>query len=679
MSQATDQDCFVSGSLAASLPDRFRGHVDTFDRDIGIEGWALDLEQPDRTLSVELVVDAAVVATTATGLRRDDIIAALGREVMPGFRFPAAAMSTLLPTASTRGDLQLALRIAGTTLLLPSHRGVTRLADLQEPDGLVAAEDGPAEFNLLARLAMLRSKASMIAGRPLRPRAEHLIGYIEALAMDEAGSAWLVGWMQRRPFVDAPAIVVDRQKVPAGLAFTYFDRDDLGATGCGIIGVLCTSWRPSEGSEIFVYLGDDGLSFLQSSGGVRLISMQSFCEHFDQKLPRCHTGHTAALQQMMRHPETWLALGPGGGVPTRLGFDRILVLPGFGALAEGWVLSPLQPVVGLALRLGAAILLADRDLLFFTARPDLAGLLPGNEQLLDTAGFTVVFRGALAASDLINPVAKVIYQDGGTSNHSIDIQSIRRLGLAVEFIAAATLYPALVAEPFFPEFGAAVRQELRARLRPCRPHTLVPAARAIIFAVPDDRSDVFLLFAGIESQLRNHSDPPGVILVAGSTRLRAEVVALFSALAQRTTAPCSLVFVDDAAYAFYTLPAVLTAARTRGFSFVGQGIFLTDAGWQAVRTALDEVNPELAMLEITDPGQPDGAAVLSAEGFVWSAPAFLPWLDSVPLYVSGFHAENGLDTATAAPRPVYPAAAQRSRLPFASPLVTAINRLADGN
>ena len=220
--------------------------------------------------------------------------------------------------------------------------------------------------------------------------------------------------------------------------------------------------------------------------------------------------------------------------------------------------------------------------------------------MIETAGFVAAFRGQPPAGNAMNSVLKIIHADGTASNHAVDVNAVRRLGWATGLAAATELYPSLVAEQFFPDLARAVREDARATIRPCQAFAIAPAPRAIVMAVPLNRSDVFLLFADIDHRVRAATGPLAIVLIAGTTQFRPLVVSLFGALRAANPAPCSLFFTDTPAYVLYLLPEILISVGATKFAFVAAGVYLTEAGWSAASTLLEEPSSGLAVLEIED-------------------------------------------------------------------------------
>lgn len=70
------------------------GAVEICDGETGVEGWAADLDSPDATLRLELMVGDRVIAHCHTTIARPDVqVAGLGGRARPGFRFAGRALA----------------------------------------------------------------------------------------------------------------------------------------------------------------------------------------------------------------------------------------------------------------------------------------------------------------------------------------------------------------------------------------------------------------------------------------------------------------------------------------------------------------------------------------------------------------------------------------------------------
>ncbi|OYX35509.1 MAG: hypothetical protein B7Y99_03085 [Caulobacterales bacterium 32-69-10] len=653
----------ASATLTDKRPETVRGHLDRLDRLDGVSGWALDLKQPGRPVRLQLVVDEVVVAECETGGKRDDLVALLGRDTRPGFHFPPEALAGLKALLPDRHDKLVRVRFAEPRLVLKSKIPAPPLGlfmgHLDGPDANPVAVTPRAPvgtaFDLLARLSDLRTEAQPLTEQVFRPANDRPSGRIEAAAIDDNGCVWLIGWMRRSDVVDFPVVVVDRQKIAGGFSFTHIDREDLGPGASGFLGVLLSDWRPAAGSEVYLYLNGDPRQQIQGLRPLRLMSKTDFFEHFSNVQAQCHTGNTQALQRMLASPISW-APTPRNALPAQVAVDEVLVLPSFGCIATGWVLSPLKPVESLTLKLGATILRADPASLTWKARADLASIYPGCDKLIERAGFVGVFPGVIPATDLGGAVLKVGFGDDDSANYAVETQALRRLGTAVDLNAVLRLYPALDAEPFFPALAKAAKQEQREQMGPIQPYSVAPARCCFIFAAPSDRSDLFLLIDRLSTMSRLAGPDVGVVLVGSSSALRAETIILFEDLATSVDAPCSLIFVDDGDYAFHHLPEILKAVEAERFLFGARDIHVTRGGGE-ISDILRTEDVPMAYVQIEQSLLGQASQVCSSECFLSSTAPFLASFPAIPFKLGGYAGD--LKSPTGGPAAIITGAAQR--------------------
>jgi hypothetical protein len=664
----------VTNSVEEDHPVALRGEVEVFDLTHGIEGWALDLDNPSAPLRICLVSGSEVLFETSTDISRDDVQVASGQPTVSGFRFPQEALDALKALARDLESQKISVRVGDSPYVL-RIRTPEQSTSYSAGLSTTGLSGPPKAFDLAVRLSRLKSHAAGMAAQPLRPLRDGGAGFIEAMSIDESGRIWVIGWMRRSPFVDYPIVIADEQKVTGGLSFTRFEREDLDAGSSGIIGVIDTNWRPRGTSEPYIYLDGQEAWHIQTVKPIRMLTAGEFHKFFLQLKDRCHTGHTAALQELITDPGIWTQTPDLLAPPLQLSLDRFLLLPSFGCLVSGWALSPVKTVESFGLKLGSTILQSDPDALYFKARPDLAGVLSHSDRLFHQAGFTAAFPGPVRLSDLTQITLKVFFTDGTSSNYPIDMKIVRSLGHATDLEAALELYPSLMSEPFFADFADALRSDARLTLDTLQSFQAQPSDAVIVLTAPKERSDLFLLFEEAGNYLRSAVDPAGVVIIASKKHLKSDATILFRDLVKDARCRCSLFFLDDTTYAFYALPKVLASVSAKTFVFAASGVHLTQAGWDAAGAALKAEAPPLTFFDIDDLAAPGRANRHSARCFGWSSAAFTEWFETAPLFFGGYYADNGLGTSKA-PVVTHAASARFSRLPVSSALIAAVNQSA---
>ncbi len=672
----------VGTGLSASGPISYRGFIDLIDISQGVRGWALDLSMPQTPQRVALMVGDVVVAETLPDGPRHDISDALGVTVTPGFVFDAPTLALVAELAENVDDA-VCVRISGTDCLLGTSDPAPTAAQIMKQQRLfnVATPNrsSTADFELL--LDDLRADAVALAEQALRPVPENLQGYIETLALDTSGQVWMVGWMRRGHLTEFSAVISERRKIPAAVAIMTYTRDDLPADACGIIGLLSSAWRPTSATaEFYVFFGAGGRFHLRSHTPIRFVTPSELVAEYENVRERClGEGRAIALQRMLTSLESWLPTrSTGQAYATETSVDRVLLVPGLGCLVEGWVVSPMKRVESLRLRIGGAVMSAQADCTYWKPRPDLQDAFPGSSALVARAGFVALFAGDVDAEDFADPVIKVVFEGGGSANWSIPPKVFRRLGHSADIEDAQLFFPALQEESFFPRFAeAAIRAQRRSMNAPV-PISIKRTRRAMVFVLPEDRCDMFLLFEEITQQCRSRvggsGGVEGVAFVASAKANRSDALWLFREFQLSTGVPSSLLVIDDAAFAFALLADILREIGANRFVFIGAGVFLTETGWQQARHVLLTPGPDLVFLGMEPDAfeQRDLNDSVTARCFAWTTPLFVRWSVTAASYLGGYHRENGLFRSNVA-HVVHHGAARSSRTLLPARIQEAVN------
>ena len=616
------------GPRRPQSPRQIQGAVEQLDLASGIRGWALDVNDLAKRLSVELLVGERTVSRVNVDHPRDNLLLAPGQTLRAGFAFPAEAHDGLRDLLAAGQDGRLTIRVCETGTELPISSGAARLLrSLRSPDQLFTEADG---LDMIAHLAALRARTTALASQPLIADGPNLSGYIEQLSIDEAGLVWFSGWMKHPIAANMPAVIVDGQQLAAGMAMTMFTREDLGGDARGMIGVIFSDWRPTTSSEMMLFL-DGGPSYLQCLRDVKTLSKREFAEHLAFQWPHCESGHSNALRHLLDHPSSWSPTEGLSSAKVRASLEQVYVLPNFGCLVTGWVLSPIKSVEGFALKFGSTILKCDPDSVSFRPRADLIPLAAGCDLLTERAGFVAVFRGLIDRREIDDATLKIHLSDGSSSNHIIDTPAIRRLGHAASIRQLLHLYPSLTSEPFFPDFAMALRQDCRVTAEKLTPVSVKCSQEVLICTISEERSDAFFLFDELEQRMLTEPSHRGLVFVAGRGSTRPAAIALFKAFEARVDNPCSLYLVDDPNAAFYAISGILTDVGAENFAFFGAGLVPDEEGWSA---AIGN-DGGLALLEILDPAISYRSEFRSLECFCWNRAAFMAWLATAPSFVNG--------------------------------------------
>ena len=199
---------------------------------------------------------------------------------------------------------------------------------------------------LRADLQRLAEAARPLQETALRASAENLAGYIETVAKDETGRTWVMGWIRRGLPTELSFVMADRGRHTGAMAMFCFPRADLPAESLAFIGQVTSDWRPSQGVDTYCFFAPELKLYLHGVRPLATADIKVVAEHIAHNLPQASAGQGKALQALLGNGNSWLPHSPRAGFAMRAAVDRLLVLPGFGAFAEGWVLSPSKPVIG---------------------------------------------------------------------------------------------------------------------------------------------------------------------------------------------------------------------------------------------------------------------------------------------------------------------------------------------
>ncbi len=501
------------------------------------------------------------------------------------------------------------------------------------------AADGKA---LLADLQRLAEEARPLQEKALRASADNLAGYIETVALDDAGRVWVMGWIRHGLPTEFPVVLADRRRHAGGMAVFCFPRADLPQDGHAFIGLVASDWKPTPGVDLYCFPAPGLSLFLRGVKPLAVVDSRVISEHIAHALPAASAGRGKALQSLLQRAGDWSPHSPRAGFAMKASVDRLLVLPGFGAFAEGWVLSPSKPVIDFSVRLGGKVLRGVPGSLVRRARPDISVVGGHTPLLLERAGFTVALEGELTSADLLDPLLKAHFADESSANVPVDPETVRRIGHAVPVDDVLLCYPGLAEESFFPRFAAALRQDLVASLAQV---ALIappaPALRLVVAAMPAHPSDARLLVEELALALRRCATPPAVLLLADGGTSRAELPVLARTLAEASGQRCGIALVEQADRPLWALPEVLRAAGSLHFLLLAQHAFPCRAGWDAALASL--AGPEEAPQALRHAG-PGGLAALR-----WTRAGLQHWLGHHSPALGQAHADALLAQATPLP------------------------------
>jgi len=676
---------YVSFSFSPERGGDLRGYIDEFDLRKGIRGWAISLSNPTNSLTLEILLGSKVIAQCQTTVLRKDIAKIVGADATAGFHFSHEAIQTLWECVPTEAHERIAIRFAGTSFLLPSRAPLPTLAEafsVPEPIQTLPAAPGfdTPKSKLISQLAETRNQTI----KSLRPFPYQQAGFIEGIAFEEAGWIWASGWTLHAKNCEGMATIIDGGKQwPAAVTLVFYEREDLGsnAAASAFLALIHTDWVPDLNADISFIFNADNSFRLSFSPAPRLKGIDEFFQLFQTKRNRITAGKTDDFHRLIQDWQSWRPSSVLPSVATirpslEAAVEQVLILPGFGCLVTGWAVSTIKTIESFSLKLGSTIMPCDPRSLYFKPRNDLEKGFPRHDKVISNAGFTAVFRGDVSATNVASPVLKMTFTDGSSHNVGIDLKLLRQLGKTTRLDAACDLYPALTSEIFFPEFAAAVRTQSSLRKHLLKPYEVQATSRAIVFAAPEDRGELFLLFDELQQFARQLPPSVGLVILAQESPQRSLTTLLFNDFLKDSTTSASLFFIDDLLNAFYALPEILSELGTANFTFVGPHIFLTSEGWEAISRYLIGNDDTLHFFEVMDPAVIDeDAGYNSAQCFGWTTDALRQHLSIAPYHIGAFIDKRPLPCDPASE--TSQGSAWFSRLPILTPLSIAINELVE--
>lgn len=323
---------------------------------------------------------------------------------------------------------------------------------------------------------------------------EKMGGCIEAVAVDEAGRLWVLGWANTRLGNLVGVLILDRRKHPGSMVMARFQRDDLPEDATGFIGLLQSDWQPEIDTKSVIFvLSSDGNPHLRTVGSaLRRVDMRSISMIVEAARGGLHEGYFRELRSILSAPESWVpGLARFANVPVDLGIDTIVAIRGVGCLVEGWALTPTVPVTGFALRAGDVVSPADVRCSFRLRRPDLAAAFPRHAALVGDAGFVSFFpvRDPMALSEGLT--LKLVHSDKISTNHSLPDNEIQWLHRGAGEDVLLRCYPAIECEPFFPALAKMLKRSAVVNRSPPIAWQHSASAKLLMLCIDGDPSESY--------------------------------------------------------------------------------------------------------------------------------------------------------------------------------------------
>ena len=214
-------------------------------------------------------------------------------------------------------------------------------------------------------------------------------------------------------------------------------------------------------------------------------------------------------------------------------------------------------------------------------RPDLVDAYPASEAMASRAGFVGLFESDQEPGDYAEPLLKIVFEGGASVNWRVPPKVFRKLGQSARLEDARSFFPALEEEPFFPAFAHAAARAGRALIAPAVPVQVAAAPAALVFVLPRERCDMFLVFESVARHCRMPGSPPGVVFLAPAGDGRSDAMWLFREFVRDLPGTAgSLMTIGEPAHGLTLLADILAMVGASRFAFIADGVFLTEAGWE---------------------------------------------------------------------------------------------------
>lgn len=574
-----------------------RGWIEHAGIEAGVGGWIADRHDAHARLELVLCAGARVLARRAADRPRADVWRDAPVDVVPGFLFEPECLAVAAASGAA-DDVRPCVRVAGSEFVvdgveLPTLGELRRAlasASNANPSASVSRWSDPGGLPLAVALERLSTRAAAVAQGPLHAPDSSRAGFLELVAPLGDERAFVIGWCRDDVALEQPVVVAAGGRKHAGaLVAVRFSRDDLPAGAHAFLGVLAAGWRPDGPQSLaHVFLGDGRDAWLRTHAPLRVVGPGDVQEPLRRLQATVEDAgaqaRLAAFAALMDTPSQW-GLTPDGGasVGVRVGLDAVTLLPGFGALVEGWAVVAGGQVAGLALRLGAATLEADRDARATQSRRDLATAFPALRDRLDDAGFRAVLRGPLAAGDVAAPRLSVTLDDGRRVVVPVPADALRRAGPGLEARTASRWRALLARESDARAFAHALAAQGRAQaLAGLRELQAARGTGLLAWALPEDPSDAVHALAAL-ARHANALPASAALVVVATPRHDAKRVRAWLAAARAAGGPALGWWrVDEARGARHALPDIARACGAARWVYLGPGRVPLPEGWGAI-------------------------------------------------------------------------------------------------
>lgn len=641
-----------------------RGFVEGIDPHRGLAGWFASKTSSSPTV-LELWLDDQKVAETTPHVHRTDIWSPAHEACPTGFAFPLEDLVTIGHRQDISPSAQLTVRVPqelawASWLPMSTELTFANLQVLQLPgddQDYLQGHIGP----LGPELSRLNWRALRSLGRPLRADPRKQVGVIEFLVPLSANRLFIGGWMNKNlPSLCAMAVLGRDGKRSAALAATFGPRSDLPEHAHGFCGVLQLgddlSAETINAGAPLLFAGR-AQSWLAPIPGLRHPDIDSALRETEGWLNRPDNAHARALKSLLRETLPWNS-GAQGVAQTgiKAAVDRVVVAPGFGLFATGWLLHPMSRIVNVQARIGNdTILTLDPTMLCISPRKDLDSVFPEYADRTAHAGFSLLLRGDAKPDYLDRWVMRFEFSDGSTFLQEIRAESVRKFDNDCHLNPISEIMPGFEWSPWIEEFVWAA--QCHAKKVSAESHywqTKTHAPRALVVALPTAKGHQRVALHALE-QLVTELQPAGCAVIAilpESLPVGAWYEWLDRVQRHGTPPQIANIRVTPGADVWQLIEHALTECRVERFSFLGPAV---QPGPQCAARIIRYLNSQTQDIDYLRTQAFKGGEPIvleEAQAFCWTTRAFLQHQDSATPQLPGIWKGNGLPPAsTRSPTP----------------------------
>jgi len=643
----------TEGVPSPAFDSPLRGLVESFALALGLRGWIVDAEAHTPP-EVGLYVQGRHQATVHATAYRGDVVNSADRSVLSGFAFGAEHLAAIAAQPDLDPAAALEVRHMGTglTLRVVSPRVVGDLVELHS-----AARAAPVELSstrpLMAELIRLGNLARLAAARPLHIEAPQQVGFIEFLSGLTDALRIVGGWMQAtQPRTCGVVVMQGGVRHVGGLCCVTLPRADLSDDFRGFVGLLylADGWAGIDPSAQLTLAFDelkggwlDSLHPLRQAEPVHALEELRSATRSNTQ-PRASELARFAADCLPWEPSAWATDALGINV----GWDDVLVAPGFGVFLRGWVLCPVGTLAGITARFGDAIYELDPASLCLNERPDLASVFPAFADRVQWAGLTAVLRG-VSAPDLAEPwLLRLAFDSGAKLLHQVDKAQMRYLESEADLLRLQRTMPEFHAERWLGDLASSMKRRQSATARGLHWLSLEACHQAMVLGLPSDAGHVALMLDALSGQLQALPADAGVVLMVPACMASGNLASwLQMLLSARPSLALSVCRLPPGVGHWAALDLALTACTASRFAFIGPQVLLTGEGAAAVGALLHDARAPLALLAIEQVSGDRLSECFEAGALVWDTDSLRAQQALAPPLLGDLWRDNALPVGAA--------------------------------